>query len=216
MNDYSKLPLEMAIKEALYEFGATDRLTNAVQTDRIADFLVDRGFPKKRGRTYQGSEHVTEVAVDIAALAKTNRLRGWFHFVGGKTRDPWNNWNWSIPPDELAERPCQPAPPRAEHVRSAAIAEASEAPPPPPPAPPSAAAQPVERVKDRLVRDLGAASIEEMGRPELVAFIESLGGVAKAFPQHKTERLREMARDLNPRTTSAAQVMAALPKVHMS
>lgn len=116
------LPLDAAAKEALFALGATDRREpgtmkmidyNAVPTTELAQFLVDSGFPKKRGRTYDGQEHVKEVAIDLAALAKTSQaMRGWFRYIGGSASEPWNNFEWHISAEALAERPTEPAPAR--------------------------------------------------------------------------------------------------------
>jgi len=114
VNIYTKLPIEAALKEALYELGATSRTVNAVSSERLAKFLVERGFPKKRGRTYEPGDHEREVAADLLAIAKTRPMHGWHYFVGGHSFDPWNNYAWNIPEAELQERPCKPAPPTSE------------------------------------------------------------------------------------------------------
>jgi len=209
MNLYKTLPIEGAFKEALFELGATDRRTNAVTTTELAAFLVSKGFPKKGGRTYQGDEHIREVAIDLASMARIRPHKGWHHFVGGHASDPWNNWEWCVAPDALREREVEPAPDKTKPV-----------PPPPPP-----------------------KTIPEMDRQELIDYIEKHGGVGKTFPPTKTDRLREIARDLEltrgkpsapepvvaalqqepapeaepvPVIRSAAEILASLPKVHMS
>ena len=198
MNLYKTLPLEAALKEALFELGATDKATNAVATIELAHFLAEKGFPKKGGRTYQGDEHVREIAVDLASIAKTRPMHGWHHFVGGHAPDPWNNYEWCVAPDALRERGAEPAPPKIEKPA------------------------PVEKPK----------MIADMGRADLVNYIESKGGKAKTFPPIKTERLREIAVELergktilpirkpevepSPVTRTAAEILASIPKVHMA
>ena len=74
--------------------------------------------------------------------------------------------------------------------------------------------------------------IADMDRADLVNYIESKGGKAKTFPPIKTERLREIAVELERGKTilpirrpevepasvtrTAAEILASIPKVHMA
>lgn len=110
VNLYAIMSLDAALKEALFELGATDRKVNAVPTMRLAAFLVERGLPKKGGRTYEGDEHALEVAIDLRLIAdqalrlgKASPMRGWFHFIGGRAAGSPDNYEWSIPDSALAD-----------------------------------------------------------------------------------------------------------------
>lgn len=109
-NPYAILPLDVSLKEALFELGATDRVVNAVRTSVLAMFLVKHGRPKKSGRTYEGDEHVRETEIDLRLMAEQARrvgaaspLAGWFRFVGGQASGSPDNYEWSIPDHALAE-----------------------------------------------------------------------------------------------------------------
>lgn len=201
MNLYKTLPLEAALKEALFELGATDKATNAVSTIELAHFLAEHGFPKKGGRTYQGDEHVREIAVDLASIAKTRPMHGWHHFVGGHASDPWNNYEWCVAPDALRERPADPAP--AKHVE---------------PKPPERA----KPVADMDRADL-VAYIESKGGkaktfpPTKIARLREIATDLERGKRLLPIRKPEPASsEPAPVTRSAAEIQASIPKVHMA
>lgn len=111
-NLYEILPLAEALKEALFDLGATDRLKNAVRTSKLAEHLILKGFGVGRA--------LLSVAYDLRDLADSKPkggaaqqgwpLIGWVHYVGGGPPKAPDNWEWSIAPDALAKRPVEPAP----------------------------------------------------------------------------------------------------------
>lgn len=123
-NPYEYLPLESALKEALFEMGAVDRRTSAVRTSKLAEHIVSRGFPKSRGRTYEGDEHSAEVCTHLKLIIEQNKragiagpLSGWFNYVGGQAAGSPDNFEWSVPQSAIGEAVAQgrviPAPPAA-------------------------------------------------------------------------------------------------------
>lgn len=111
-NLYEILPLAEALKEALFDLGATDRLKNAVRTSKLAEHLILKGFGVGRA--------LLSVAYDLRDLADSKPkggaaqqgwpLIGWVRYVGGGPSGAPDNWEWSIAPDALAKRPVEPAP----------------------------------------------------------------------------------------------------------
>lgn len=111
-NLYTILPLTEAAKEALFELGATDRLSNAVRTSKLASFMISKGFGA-------GLAELT-VAYNLRDIADKKPkgdaaqqgwpLIGWVHYVGGGPPKAPDNWEWCINPDALLKRPVTPAP----------------------------------------------------------------------------------------------------------
>lgn len=121
-NPFEYLPLEGALKEALFEMGALHRAElgvagqriNAVRTSKLAAFIVSRGFPKSRGRTYEGDEHAHEVCINLKQIVENNKrlgmsapLLGWFNFVGGQAAGSPDNWEWLVPGPAITEAAAQ-------------------------------------------------------------------------------------------------------------
>lgn len=121
-NPFEYLPLEGALKEALFEMGALHRgelgvagqRINAVRTSKLAAFIVSRGFPKSRGRTYEGDEHAHEVCINLKQIVENNKrlgmsapLLGWFNFVGGQAAGSPDNWEWLVPGPAITEAAAQ-------------------------------------------------------------------------------------------------------------
>lgn len=121
-NPFEYLPLEGALKEALFEMGALHRAElgvagqriDAVRTSKLAAFIVSRGFPKSRGRTYEGDEHAHEVCINLKQIVENNKrlgmsapLLGWFNFVGGQAAGSPDNWEWLVPGPAITEAAAQ-------------------------------------------------------------------------------------------------------------
>jgi hypothetical protein len=195
MNPYKTLSLDVAFKEALFELGATDRKTNAVSTSELARFMISKGFPKKGGRTYQDDEHLKEVAIDLASMARIRPMKGWHHFVGGHASEPWNNWEWCIAPEALAEREAVPAPDKRAATK---VAE------------PEAPKEIADMDRNELIAFIESRGGEARTFPPTknARLREIALGMAQGQPAIEPVQI--------PVVRSAADILASIPKVHMA
>lgn len=121
-NPYAFLPLELVLREALLELGAivqpelgvAGQLSAALPTSRLAAHIAARGFPKSRGRTYEGDEHADEICTALNSLVMQNKrmgmvapLAGWFHYAGGHAAGSPDNWQWAAPAQAVREAAAQ-------------------------------------------------------------------------------------------------------------
>lgn len=66
----------------------------AILTSDLAKVIVDKFEPDR---------DPLKTAVQLGELAKEPGMRKYVNFIGGHAADPWNNYEWSLPPDELVE-----------------------------------------------------------------------------------------------------------------
>lgn len=84
------------------EFGR-DTFKRAIRTAELVDFLVDTmGFPVPD----KSDASRTDLCIALAAAAADRKLLiPYNQYVGGRHKDPWNNYEWSTYLEPKAETP---------------------------------------------------------------------------------------------------------------